>query len=109
MDKLIFGIFVLLYFSIISSDKLSDDLPNTSLNSSEPEIDVQADSASLLNKLIELPTEPKECSNSTVNLSNMPVFIPDSSLTESMPIYISPPVDEEMIIPVNGSKNQECN
>lgn len=31
----------------------------------------------------------------------MPVFIPDSSLTESMPILISPPVDEKMIIPFN--------
>jgi hypothetical protein len=106
MDKLIYGIIVLLSFSVISSDKGSDGVPNTGLNSSEPEIEIQADSASLLNKLIELPTEPKECLNNTVDLPNMPVFIPDSSLTKSMPIYIPPPVDEEMIIPFPGGKTK---
>lgn len=33
----------------------------------------------------------------------MPVFIPDSSLTESMPILIPPPVDEKMILPLYQS------
>lgn len=38
----------------------------------------------------------------------MPVFIPDSSLTESMPILISPPVDEKMIIPFNQYSKNHC-
>lgn len=36
-----------------------------------------------------------------LNLFKMPVFIPDSTVTESMPILIPPPVDEGMIIPLN--------
>ena len=37
-------------------------------------------------------------------LFQMPVFIPDSTLTESMPVLIPPPVDEGMIIPL-GQRN----
>lgn len=31
----------------------------------------------------------------------MPVFIPDSTLTDAMPIYSAPNVDSKMIIPMN--------
>lgn len=105
MDKLIFSIIVLLSFSVISSDKASDEDPNFELNSLKTPIDIQIDSILMLNKFGELTAEPKECSDNLIDLSNLPVFIPDSSLTESMPIYTPPSMDEEIIIPVPGNKN----
>lgn len=36
-------------------------------------------------------------------LSQMPIFKPDSSLTASMPVIKPPPVDEDMIFPVDWS------
>ncbi|CAN5346691.1 hypothetical protein BH23BAC3_BH23BAC3_16360 [soil metagenome] len=39
----------------------------------------------------------------------MPVFKPDSNLTESMPILTPPPVDEKMIIPFNQKSIKPCN
>lgn len=42
----------------------------------------------------------KNCFNDdNRKLSKMPLFIPDTTLTESMPILKTPPVDQEMIIP----------
>jgi len=38
----------------------------------------------------------------------MPVFIPDSSLTESMPILTPPPVDGKMILPFNQQSIKPC-
>lgn len=102
MDKLILGIIVLLSFKVISSDKVLNEETIFRLKPSINPLDIQTDSDSILNKLIELPTGPKKCSNNNVNLSNMPVIIPDSSLTESMPIYIPPPVYEQMVIPIPG-------
>lgn len=39
-------------------------------------------------------------SQNSSSLFHMPIYIPDSTLTESMPILIPPPVDEGMIIPL---------
>jgi hypothetical protein len=48
----------------------------------------------------------KNCfNNDSRKLSKMPIFKPDSTLTQSMPILITPPVDQEMIIP----RYKDCN
>lgn len=38
----------------------------------------------------------------------MPVFIPDSTLTEAMPILIAPDVDTKMLIPMDSKSNDEA-
>ncbi len=42
-------------------------------------------------------------SQNSDSLFQMPVFIPDSTLTESMPVLIPPPVDQKMIIPMGSN------
>lgn len=36
----------------------------------------------------------------------MPVFVPDSTLTESMPILIAPDIDSRMIIPMDSKSHK---
>ena len=53
--------------------------------------------------MIEAETHYDELKNhlkyNYAGLSEMPVFKPDTSLTQNMPILKTPPVDEDMIIP----------